>query len=223
MSDVREGGRQGGRQSGGRPGASWRQIPRERAMGRFRRGSDGPVEQAGSGVWRGETASPTLQKTRDSAVLVLVRMRTSDPRPRAEPSNGSISAPSPAPLGPAPAAVQSPAPHDAELQLALLDQVIAHLNACRASLAQVLEVRPTGSSGGGASQDAVLPPRKLSADEAAERLQVTPETINAWCIAKRFPNATSLGRAGWRIPVDEVDALNIAPKSRGRMRMRRAG
>lgn len=171
--------------------------------------------------WRSETVRPTLEKTRDSAVLALVRMHTVDPRRPADLPNPSLSPTFPDP-GHSVEHEARPSLHSVEHHLAVLDQVLAHLAVCRDAVARVLEERRADPAGSGGSSSA-LPPRKLTSDEAADRLQVTPETVNTWCLERKFPNATSLGRSGWRIPADEVDALNLAPKNRGRMRMRRAG
>lgn len=114
---------------------------------------------------------------------------------------------------------QPPAP--AQL-VAWIDQTMAQLGACRMLIAAWVSGQlPTNLTATPREAAGELPPRKLTAAEAAERLQVQVPTINAWCVAGKFPSAQSLGKAGWRIPLAEVDAVRIELPTRGRMR--RAG
>lgn len=58
----------------------------------------------------------------------------------------------------------------------------------------------------------------LTTAQAAERLQVTPETVAVWCKRGDLPGAYRLSRS-WRIPPDALDALKtpavtLAPRSR---------
>jgi excisionase family DNA binding protein len=47
----------------------------------------------------------------------------------------------------------------------------------------------------------------LTTDQAAERLQVSVETVLRWLNAKRLQGTKLPGRAGWRIPADDVERL----------------
>jgi excisionase family DNA binding protein len=48
----------------------------------------------------------------------------------------------------------------------------------------------------------------LTVEDVATLLKVHPETIRVWLRSHQFPNAYRLpGKAGWRIPPGDVDAL----------------
>ncbi len=50
--------------------------------------------------------------------------------------------------------------------------------------------------------------RDLTVHEVAALLKVHPETVRVWLRRRLFPNAYHLpGRAGWRIPRQDVEAL----------------
>jgi hypothetical protein len=152
-----------------------------------------------------------LHSTKDHAL--------SNPRPDRGHGTGTQAAPRDASHGLTadPGAAQAPALlADAHSLLTWLDQTMAQLSFCRTLLASMI----SGTLPAAPSREAPveIPPRKLTAVEAAERLQVTVETINGWCVAKRFPNAQALGRAGWRIPLSDIEALGVVSSRRGHMR-----
>jgi hypothetical protein len=50
--------------------------------------------------------------------------------------------------------------------------------------------------------------KDLLVPEVADLLRLHPETVRAWLRQGRFPNAYRLSlRAGWRIPIDDIQAL----------------
>jgi excisionase family DNA binding protein len=53
-----------------------------------------------------------------------------------------------------------------------------------------------------------MPEADLTVEEVAALLKVHPETVRVWLRSRIFPNAYHLpGRAGWRVPQADIDAL----------------
>lgn len=116
----------------------------------------------------------------------------------------------------------SPAHLGIEWLAAQLDLVVRFATELRAHVHSLgPEARAVGRGGSGATPAEAGAARPLTSTEAADWLQVTADTVNAWCCQGRFPNARSLGRAGWRIPRCDLEALQLDMPSRGARRQGR--
>ncbi|MCO4099450.1 MAG: helix-turn-helix domain-containing protein [Gemmatimonas sp.] len=57
----------------------------------------------------------------------------------------------------------------------------------------------------------VLSALVLTGREVSTLLVVADDTVSQWCRDGRFPSAFNFGRAGWRVPLQEVLALTAPP------------